>query len=130
MTIDTIAEGQAINMEELVLEDVEIAIVDQVSDPTAYENCLTLCKTFIRMFKVQSVVIINSMLQEIPSLKNQGSQGQSIINNLVDILLILPQLVDETEVPVGYAREMLTILYEQNNYRYLARMIRKYYSFF
>lgn len=72
MTLDLVAEGQRIDLDELVLEDVEIAIVDQVSEPSAYENCLNLCKIIIKNFKQETIPVIGAMLKEIPTLTEQG----------------------------------------------------------
>jgi hypothetical protein len=41
---------------------VEIAIVDQVGEPTAYENSLTLCKTLLKNFKEVGLRVIVRML--------------------------------------------------------------------
>lgn len=113
-----------------MLEDVEISIVDSVSDPTPYENCLQLCKLIIRHFKAQSIPVIKTMLEEIPNLRQQGETGQQIIANLVDILLYLPQTIDEEELPLDRVKSIMEMLYELKNYKYLARVIRKYFTFF
>lgn len=69
------------------------------------------------------------MLNELGSLRDRGEKGQRIIGNLIDILLFLPH-VSETELPLAQVQEILAMLYEQKDYRYLARIIRKYFQFF
>lgn len=51
MTVDCVSEGQKLDLNELVLEDVEIAIVDQVAEPTGYDNCISLSKVILKNFK-------------------------------------------------------------------------------
>lgn len=60
--LEVVAEGQRMELDELVLEDVEIAIVDQVSEPSAYENCLNLCKIIIKNFKQDTIPVVSQML--------------------------------------------------------------------
>lgn len=62
MTLEVVADGQKIDMDELVLEDVELSIVDQVAEPTPYENCLSLCKLLIKNFRKDSMPVMKSML--------------------------------------------------------------------
>lgn len=62
MTVDSVCEGQKADLNELVLEDVEIAIVDQVAEPNAYDNCISLCKIILKNFKETATPVLIAML--------------------------------------------------------------------
>lgn len=113
----------------MILEDVEIAIVDQVGEPTAYENSITLCKLLIKNFKEEGLAVLKKMLDQIGALKEKGVLGNMIITNLIEIMLYLPHVCSETDLPLTQVCEILSLLYSANRFKELSKLIRKYYSF-
>jgi hypothetical protein len=109
---------------------VEIAIIDQVAEPNSYDNCISLAKMVIKNFKDASKPVIVAMFNELSALRQQGNKGNQIIANLMDIVLFLPVVMPETELPLAQVQEILSMMYDQKNFKYLARVIRKYFAFF
>lgn len=130
MTLEPILEGQKQEPSELILEDVEIAIVDQVSEPTPYDNCISLAKMIIKNFKDHCKPVLLAMFNELTGLQQQGRKGTHIIGNLMDVLLFLPVVMPENELPLEQVQNMLNLMHKQGNFKFLARVIRKYFSFF
>lgn len=62
----------------MVLEEVEIAIVDQVGEPSAYDNSLSLCKMILKNFKLVGLAVTTKMLEEAPRLRTEGENGARI----------------------------------------------------
>lgn len=108
---------------------MEIAIVDQVGEPTAYENCVTLCKLLVKNFKEDGLVVLRKMLDQIGTLKEKGVLGNMIITNLIEIVLYLPHVCDDTNLPLAQVCEILSLLYSANRFKELSKLIRKYHSF-
>jgi hypothetical protein len=109
---------------------MEIAIVDQVSDPTAYEQCLALCKILTRNRREESISVLTAMLGELPSLQQQGQRGKQIISTLIDILLFLPTALGVEELPLAHVQSIMTMLFEKKEHKQIARLIRKYFGHF
>lgn len=130
MVTEVVVEGMKHEAGELVLEDIEIAIIDQVAEPTAYENCLSLCKVVIKNFKAAAVPVLVAMLGEVGGLRQQGEKGNRIIGNLIDIVVFLPQVLDNEELPLGQVQELLSMLYEQKQFKSLSRIVRNYFASF
>ncbi len=87
--------------------------MDQVAEPSAYDNCLSLCKVILKNFKTEAGPVVVAMLNELGQLRQQGEKGKRIINNLLDIVLFLPQVASDQELPLGQVQEILSMLYEQ-----------------
>ena len=69
------------------------------------------------------------MLDQINVLKTNGDLGNRIITNLIEIVLYLPHIFNETDLPLTQVCEILFFLYSNNRFKELSKLIRKYYSY-
>ena len=54
---------------------------------------------------------------------------QKIIENTMELILILPKIYDEHELPLDRVRHLLEVLYSNHQYSMLARLIKNYHEF-
>jgi hypothetical protein len=69
------------------------------------------------------------MLNQINVLKAKGDLGNRIITNLIEIVLYLPIICNETDLPLEQVCEILSLLYSASRFKELSKLIRKYYSY-
>ena len=87
-------------------------------------------KIIIKNYKQVAGPIVAKMLGEASSLLAQGKRGYHIMISLIDVLLFLPSILDDQELPLTEVQNIMNMLSESKNYRYLARIIRKYFTYF
>ena len=84
-----------------MLEDTEISIIDQPSDTSVYDNCITLLKNLIKCFKEETLPIVTAMIVKVQDLRSRTDRfSQQILANILEVVLVIPHIYDEKDLPI------------------------------
>jgi hypothetical protein len=73
MIIPLVADNKGDLLDDPILEDMEVVIVEELSEPTPYELCLSLCKSIVKIFPNESYPTVMELASAVPS----WQQGQN-----------------------------------------------------
>lgn len=73
--------------------------------------------------------MVKRMLEQINVLKEQGTLGNRIITNLIEIVIYLPQICNDSDLPITQVCEILSLLYSMSRLKELSKLIRKYHTY-
>jgi hypothetical protein len=115
--------------DELVLEDVEIAIVEQVADASVYDNCVTLLKQIVKCFREETRPFVTALIEKVHALKFASDRhSRQLLVNILEVVLFLPHVYPEGTLPIEQVCGVIGAVYEAGLFSHLSRLIRKYYS--
>lgn len=114
-----------------MLEDVEVAVVEQVADPSVYENCVSLLKQVVKCFKQDTRPVVEALIKSASEVRigaGTDARSRQVFLNILEVILFLPHVYSEEALPVDQVCGVIKAVYESGLYGHLSRLIRKYYS--
>ncbi len=109
---------------------MEIAIVEQVADPSVYDTCVNLLKQVVKCFRDETHGFVAEIIEKVQQLKNNTDRySQQVMRNILEMVLFLPHVYEEKALPLPQVVAVIGTVYEVSLFNHLSRLIRKYYSY-
>ncbi len=99
-------------------------------ESSVYQHCITLLRTMIKCFHAECLPTLWAMVSKVQQLKlSTDSFSQQLMANILEVVMVLPPIYGEPELPVDEVCQVIKALYEVRQFSYLARIVRKYHSY-